>query len=275
MKTVTATQTKTKGVPPAVAAETLKQVATMQKTAVALADDVPEGAWGTENVSAKDIIIPKILLMQGQSSFVTEGIAMVGQLIDSVSKEVLGGAWGKDKNVPVEFIPFYTFRTWVESRKNGEKFDFVRQVPMTASNEDLPVEFTEGNDVMRRDRCINVYALLPRDLEAGAGYIPYVISFRRTSFTAGKKLSSFLSKLADFGKPAAAKIFRINVLDKENDKGKFKIFDIEQVSDTPKEYMAQAYKWYKKVQTSAVKVDDSDLKSEKVVEETSNDDITF
>jgi hypothetical protein len=257
-----------------------------QETQIAVAEAVgfspvvgsaPAGAWGSENISAKDFIIPKILLMQGQSSFVTEGSAMVGQLVDSVSRELLGGKWGRDNDKPLNFIPFYTFRTWVENEKKGDKFEYVRQLPMDAANEDLPLEYKDGDKIMRRDRCINVYVLLPEQLEAKQGILPYVISFRRTSYTAGKKLSTFLGKLADFNLPAAAKNFKLSVLQKENDLGKFCTFDVEMLKDSKPEHMSVAYEWYKRVKNSTVKVDDSDLKTaEKVVsEKVVGDDIEY
>jgi hypothetical protein len=227
---------------------------------------IASGAWGSENVSAKDFIIPKILLMQGTSTFVSEGTAMVGQLVDSVSRDLLGGRWGKDNDKPLDFIPFYTFKTWVENEKKGEKFEYVRQIPMDARNEDLPLEYNEGAKIMRRDRCINVYVLLPEMLDKKQGVIPYIVSFRRTSYQAGKKLSTFLAKLADFNKPAAAKNFRLSVLSKENELGKFCTFDLEQKGDTTAEHLQVAYDWYMKVKTTAMKIDDSDLKqTEKVV----------
>lgn len=274
MRTATTTKTtKSKGLPPAQAQQVLQDIAVQQaaSTEVGFVDD---GAWGSENISAKDFIIPKILLMQGQSTFVTEGTAMVGQLVDSVSRELLGGRWGKDNDKPVSFIPFYTFKTWIESEKRGERFEYVRQIPMDARNEDLPLEFTDDGKVMRRDRAINVYVLLPSMIEKGEGIIPYIISFRRTSYTAGKKLSTFIAKLADFKQPAAAKNFKLTVLQREKDNSKYGVFDIEMLGDTQAAHKKVAFDWYKKVKTTALKIDDSDLASEKVVSETP-DDITY
>jgi hypothetical protein len=273
MRTETTKTTKTKKS----AAAILNQVATLQAESLPA---IPTGAWGSENISAKDFIIPKILVMQGQSTFVTEGTAMVGQLVNSVSREVLGGKWGKDKDQPLNFICFYTFKTWIESEKRGDKFEFVRQIPMDARNEDLPVEYTENGKVMRRDRSINAYCLLPSDITKGEGVIPYIISFRRTSYQAGKKLSSFLGKLADFRQPAAAREFKLTVLQRENEKGKFCTFDIEMLGATQPAHLAVAYQWYQKVKSAALKIDDSDLRTEAdqtrdVSEAPTSDDITY
>ena len=59
-------------------------------------------AWGDAPVSARDIIIPKILAMQGLSELVTDGKAKFGDFVDSVTHQVLGSI---DK--PLEFVPFH------------------------------------------------------------------------------------------------------------------------------------------------------------------------
>lgn len=242
-----------------------------QNTAIAQVEGVPTSAWGAENVSSKDLIIPKILLMQGMSQLVADGKAAVGQLIDSVSGELLG-----DRSKPMPFIPFYTFKTWITSKKKGEKYEYVGQTPMDATNEDLPVEFSEGADLFRRDRCINVYVLTPAALEKKEGIIPYMISFRRTSYQAGKKLSTHIAKLADFNQPPAARNFLLSVGTKENEKGKFGVFDIEMKEATKPEHLKIAYDWYLKVKNTAVRVDDSDLRNDSVkAEKEESDDVSY
>lgn len=230
-----------------------KALVSAANTAVVAFEEAPESAWGAENISAQDIVIPKILLMQGMSKLVSDGRAAVGDLVDSITVEKLG-----NRKEPLSFIPFLTFKTWIESKKKGEKYEFVRQVPMDATNEDLPVEFTEGESIMRRDRSLNVYVLLPRDIARGEGVMPYVISFRRTSYQGGKTLATMIQKLAEFNKPAASKTFELIVADKENDKGKFVVLTVGEKGVTPRESMNLAYKWYKKVR-AGVKVDESDL----------------
>jgi hypothetical protein len=229
---------------------------TMAKTDIALA---PQGAWGSENVSSKDLIIPKILVMQGLSEAVSEGKAAIGDMIDSVSGEKIG-----NKANAVPFIPFYTFKTWIESVKKGDKYEYIRQIPMDATNEDLPVEYQVDGAMYRRDRCINCYVLLPTTLDSNGGVIPYLISFRRTSYTAGKKLSTFIAKLSDANQPAAAKNFALSVETKKNDKGTYMAFNVEPLEATKPEHLKVAYDWYLKVKNTSVKVDDSDLRSEKV-----------
>lgn len=251
-----------------------QEIVVAQTTAVTVAPEVPETAWGSENISGQDLVIPKLLVMQGMSKAVSDGLAAVGDIVDSLTMKKVG-----NRKEPVSFIPFYTYKTWIESRKKGEKFEYVRQVPMDATNEDLPVEYKDGETIMRRDRCINVYVLLSRDLKSDEAVMPYMISFRRTSYQAGKVLSTLIKKLAEFNKPAASKTFSLNVADKENEKGKFCILGVGEEGVTPNASMAIAYRWYKTV-LKGVKVDDSDLVSEVVpaarsASQESSDDISY
>lgn len=226
----------------------------------------PVGApvWGSSELNSKDLMIPKILLMQGLSDAVQDKNLDVdtGDMINSVTLEKLG-----DEKNPVEIIPIHIFKTWVVSFKpiKGNKFNYVKTEPMTASNENAALE-EEGVDedgnkgTWRRDRTINVYALVAKELAEG-GALPYVISFRRTSFTAGKKIATHFAKMGMIRQAPAAKSLMLKCTQEQNDLGTFYTYDVLPGRITTLEEVNTAFDWYKQISASAPKVDESDLKA--------------
>src|SRR3954471_23034774 len=71
-------------------------------TAVAMKAPVNMDDWGMPKLTAQDVVLPKILAMQGMSKLVTDGVAVMGEFRDSLNNVVLG-----DLKNPIEFIPFH------------------------------------------------------------------------------------------------------------------------------------------------------------------------
>ena len=115
-------------------------------------------------VLKSDIVIPKVLLMQGLSDLVAERKALQGDIVRSVTAEKLGD----DKN-PVEFIPL-TFQNLYlvseDQKGDGKKYEFRRYEPRTAANEDAPWDYIENGTKWKRTKVMNLFALLPRDMDA-------------------------------------------------------------------------------------------------------------
>lgn len=230
---------------------------------------IPVNDWGSEGISNSDILISKLLLMQGLSEKVSDGEASVGQIRDSVNNTLLGGFVKPKEMQPVQMICFSSFKTWVIFEKRGvgsdAKDEYVGTVPFSPENEGWAIsEIVNGVEV-RRDKCLNFYVLLPSEIEEGVAF-PYLVSFRRTSSYAGKKLATIAAKLKLFKKPLSSKVIELKVAAEENDKGKFFVFDVaDGRAATPKEIQT-AYEWYQTLKVATVKVDDSDLKSDKPAE---------
>ncbi len=214
------------------------------------------GLMGREQTDVKDIILPKILLMQGLSKFVADEKALMGEFRGSLDANLLG-----DKATPLEVIPFHVTKTWIIF----ENDEYSKQVPWSPENSDW--EWTGEAKVdnrvvkIRRDQSLNVYVLLPKEVTEGL-YLPYVVSFRRTSYTAGKKLVTAKEKLKRFGRPLASKAFLLSAKKEENDKGSFYVWDIEQGRDTTIEEMGAVKPWFDMAQSSLLKVDETDLQEE-------------
>ena len=216
-----------------------------------------DAAWGeAPTLSAQDILIPKILAMQGLSDFVTDGEAKFGEFRDSVTKELLGSI---DK--PVEVIPFKMEKVWIEYTKKGDKFEFAGVVPITPANEGLELEFTKDGKECRRDRCMNFYVLLASETEK-AGALPKIVSFRRTSSRAGKQLATMMYVTnRNAGLSPAGKVVALGGSKESNDKGTYVILNITEKEETTEAQVAVALKWLTTLRGSAHKVDNADLGS--------------
>lgn len=234
----------------------------MDKAAKALVA-TEEQTFGIEGVDSKDILIPKLLVMQGLSKLVVEDKAQMGDFVDSVNGEILGSAREKAPK-PVTIIPIKTFKTWIEYEKiDDKKLEFRGIVPMDETNANWPLEEVKDGRDMRRDRCINFYVLLkdkPDDL-------PYLMTFKRTSYRAGMKLATHFKKCelaALRGKPVppAATMFDVTATKTSNDQGTFYVFDVVQKEATAPEHLKLAWEWFQMFRTASVKVDNSDLQAD-------------
>jgi hypothetical protein len=147
--------------------------------------------WGMP-VSARDIIIPNIYLMQPMSEKVTAGDAAFGDFRESLSNEKLG-----DFKEGFDVVPLMLEKLWVEFDDSDDldEKEYLRTVPVTPANEALPYEDQEKDQEtgkmrkIARDLVFRFYVLLLKDLEMGTA-LPHIISFRRTSLRAGKQLAT-------------------------------------------------------------------------------------
>jgi len=222
-------------------------------------------AWGTENIDASDILIPRILLMQGLSEYVADDKAQMGDIVLSTTGEKVGG---KDK--PMSFIPICHSKAWVLSEKVGQKYEFRGTEPLTPSNNELPLEFQTQGIMWRRDRCLNFYVVLPEHIQrekmaiekASKGelpdpndaLLPCVLSFRRTSYGTGKELVTHFSKCAHFKLPPAVSMFNLTSEKQSNDQGTFYIFKLALGGKSDAHHIQTAKQWYDIISKSKVKV---------------------
>lgn len=224
---------------------------------------------GTEEILSSAIVIPKVLLMQGLSDLVAEGNAVMGEMVKSTTGEKLGNSEN-----PVEFIPLTYNLTWVLSEKIGQKFEYRGQEPLTAANQDLPWEFEKNGAQWKRTKSLNLFALLTKDVKAekeelakadlgempdpDKALLPVMMSFRSTSFTAGKNLVTHFAKAKKFGLPGHVSTLKLKCTREKNDKGTYFVFGVEHSGKTPREDFAVCDYWRTIVATKHVQVDESD-----------------
>lgn len=265
------------------------QVAKAETTAVATSAP-PQAPSG---ILPSDVIIPRLLLMQGTSDFVKDRIKtpsgatiQLGDMVKSTTKEVLG-----NPEQPLEFIPLAEpAPTWINECKpvGGNRYEFRGIEPRTAKNDTLPWNYiadkdkrevpagTPGALEWRRVKCLSLFALLPSDIKAYAeemkkaeagempdlskALTPILITFRSTGFNAGKEVVTFFSQAQQFNQPAwKYKLQLGNFLDK-NDQGTFYVFKVDRAKPAPvaKEDLQHVQYWANIVATTTLRVDETD-----------------
>lgn len=206
----------------------------------------------------KDIMIPRILLMHGTSTLVGQQKAIQGDIIDSVSAEVLAKS-GK----PVELIPIkqldkeWNVEKYVERGKQG-KYEFERTDPWDESLKN-ELEFTENGEKFRRNARLSFYVLLARD--AKSNHLPYMISFQRTSYTAGRNIASFFSealfafKKGDKKSIPMSQVFELGCSVQQGDMGAYYVMDCKRGRIASEEELEKAKYWFTQLRTKNYKVD--------------------
>ena len=236
----------------------MKKEIVKQETGTELTTAQELNAWGVQEISSQDILIPKILCMQGLSQFVADGNAQIGEFRDSVNGTLLGSI-----SNPIKFIPVHIDKVWVLSKKTGDRYKFSHMEPVTRENENFAWDFTdEQGELWRRDYTMNCYCILPIDVDHGMP-MPYTISFRRTSLRAGKKLfTQMYVRNRQAGKVPPAMVMQLSGKREKNDLGTFIVLDCEMHSASNQDEIAAAFDLYKTIQGGNVRVDHSDLEAE-------------
>lgn len=213
-----------------------------QTTALSAIPQDLEGAWGAEEASGEDILVPKLLLMHGQSKLVQRGEKNIGDLVRSTTGETLASR--KEK---VLVIPFQMWKSWRVSEmvgdKNGVQAQWRREEPWTAKNTDDAWEFTEDGKDMRRDRSYNFYGLLIKDLESGEAF-PIRLSFVRTSKKAGNTIADFFAKCKATKTPPATQVWEVGSDLIEGKDNSYLTFTAKIARKTEMGELRQARFWY-------------------------------
>ena len=181
-----------------------KEVTKKTSTDVAISQaDLAE--WGDQDISSNDIMISKILPMQGMSKLVMDRKAQLGEYRDSVTGELLGSI-----DDPLEFIPFHVDRLWLVQKEINGKFEFQGFEPITRENEDRQWEQMENGSKFRYDWNYMFYVILPKDVQDGIP-TPYIVNFRRTSVKGGKKImTQMFVRNEQVGKTPASTAMKLN-----------------------------------------------------------------
>ena len=243
--------------------------------------DVAVNQTQTSGILASDVIIPQLLLMQGLSDFVTERKAQFGDIVRSTTAEKVG-----DPDKAIDFIPLAAPKSaWVLEQKNSQgKFEYRRTIDRNASNETAPWSYmgdVGGNEVLpgtpgatewRRVKRLSVYAILPQDIAAEAAELakiakgempdlskalcPVMISFRSTSFNAGKDIVTFFTQAASFNMDAWKYMLKLSCYLEKNDQGTFYVYKVDRAhpKPVPADQLATVQKWASIVSNTQVRV---------------------
>lgn len=191
--------------------------------------------WGMEGLSNNDMVIPRIQLMQALSQSVKDEKAKAGDILSSQG-ELLAA---RGKFVPI--IPVMTFREWiindVSEGKGKEKF--LSRFPVTGENERLPVEGDINGVPITRTKNLNYFVLLPNHLDE----LPYLISFRKMSYQAGKSLSTMIQIQGFKRKPFASMVYLLGSRSETRGKNSYYVFTVNSDRETTEQELEAAKKW--------------------------------
>lgn len=239
-----------------------------QSTALALSDMME-----STGITASDLVIPKLLLMQNTSEYVGDGKAVLGDIVNSQTMEVVGSL-----KTPCEIIPLKMYKTWRIYDVSSKSPRFIRQEAVTRSNEKLPWDDVENGTPIRRDQCINFFALIKTELDTGNDF-PCAISFRRSSFSTGKQLATQLFRMTMQGKLPYSESVMLGVKKEKNDTNYYSVYTMSKGAELTKEQQASAAKWLSMLSSVSYKVDDeSEEKTQSQKKPTvvvSQDDVGF
>jgi hypothetical protein len=216
--------------------------------------------WEAPAISTQDIIIPKILPMQGLSVAVAEGRAQMGEFRDSLNNTLLGTITS-----PVHLIPFFMDKAWdiLEEQADGS-FKWAKTVPVVENpasadyNDNWKWEAEVNGIKVKNVRRFNFYMLRPEEVADGSS-VPYIFSFKSTSIKEGKKLfTQMYMRNIKAGLPPAAYTIKVGGVRQKNDKGIFIVpqYTIDRKA-TPEE-LQECLMWIKTIKSGRVKVDNSD-----------------
>ena len=208
-------------------------------------------AWGAEGAVKEDILVPRLQLMHELSQKVKDRKAEPGDIINSTTGEKLAR-----EGEPIEMIAFTTFREWnvVEVDDRGRDKKLIQKMPITPENEHLAIEGVEDGKPFRRIRTINFFVLLPSKLND----LPFLVTFRKSGYYAGRKLSTHFQECAMKKVPPASQIYTLSSYEKSWEGNTFKCFDVAPGRPTQADELAVARKWYDTFKQSEVKVQEED-----------------
>lgn len=234
-----------------------KAITKKKETAIQTSMEL-DADWGAPEISSNDIAIPYVYLMQFMSDKVKDQEAKFGELRDDASNTLLGG-----NGTPLEMVPFYLERKWVEYDCSGNQKKYLQSYPVTPENDNLPYDDGE----LQRDRVYYFYCLPTNDLESA---IPFVLPLRRTSATTARHIATQMyTKNRQAGKSPAAYSILIDSAKKEGDKGTYAITTYSVGRETTKEEQSTCLTWLKSVKAgTAVAGEDIESSGGKTEEKT-------
>ena len=236
-------------------------------------------------VLRSDILVPYVIVGQGTSEAVKDRKVQLGDIYRSTSLEILGNP---DKPIEAIFL-HYPRALWViEAKQRGsDRFQFVRQEPRNAANEtdswsfwcdDEGTEVDEGSKGAiehRRVKQLLVFAILPADIMAAEvemkkaeegelpdptkALTPVLLSFRSTSYKAGKEICTFFAQAESMKVPVWKYTLSVGCVLEKNDDGSFYVWKVDRTKAkaVKKDYWEQIQTWVNLVGQGGLKADDA------------------
>jgi len=211
--------------------------------------NIPEN-FGSECGGSEDVVIPYLMLAQGNLDFIREGKAAQGDIVDSDTKTPVA-KFGQE----IEVIPFYLVKYWrVDKTVNGKTmkdrvfpFHAIEHAEWKGTKESIK----ENGEDKTRYLCYMMYCLNAKNLSA----LPYTVVFKKGSMFTGKFVSGYFNKCGRAQKTPASNVLKLSAKSATNplNNAVFFKFDTVEGRVTSLEEKIAAYEWYQIVAKSAAK----------------------
>lgn len=207
---------------------------------------IPVGAWGAEDCSKADVLIPRLNLMQAISPQVQDQKCRAGVFLNSVTGLV---------HESLEIIPITMNREFIlmDATDDPKQPDYVSREPITAQNESAPLEYIDKGKSMVRIKQLNLLCLSVDDLDG----LPLMIGFKKSGMYAGKVISTHFQSSALKAQPGARLTFKLSSEKRMNGKNDYCVPVFSAGRPTSPEELAKAYFWFQSWKSSSVKVDEA------------------
>lgn len=211
--------------------------------------------WDADVTDMSDVLIPQLKLMQPGSGLVVDGKAAFGDIINSVTNEVVCKSGGT-----IDLIPIMIYKEWAHwevttDPKTGKDVStFLYKEPWAPSNANYPK--TEEKDGKRYAHVavINCFMCSADNLEE----LPYLVSFQKTSYTAGRALSTHFQMGQAKKYIPWSQVFCLSTIKQKRDTQNWCIFDVTSLKQCTTEQYKVAEKWRATLTQSKVQVDEAD-----------------
>lgn len=184
---------------------------------------------GAERVTNEDLILPKVLLMQGLSKMVESHGKVAGQFVNSLTEQTLTNL----EFIPMIYSKFFNVVEW--AKVNGkDKSTFLFRT-FDANDQRLVGKrmFNSDKGKAEVETVLNFLSLMDGQ--------PCIIPFSKTSTRGGQKLLTFqkLSKQALF-----ANKYKLVAVKQTNDSGTFYVKDVQLIGPIEGDELAEAESAY-------------------------------
>ena len=225
-----------------------KEVAKKESTAVSIPTDL--SAWGEVEASSRDMQLPKILVTQGLSQLAIEGLAKLGDLVNSMTREIVG-----DTKKPFKFLPFHCERIFYVSKFVDGSWKFHTIDPVTPQNINTEYEVIKDGMKFKYEFTQNFYCMTEEMS------LPCVVAFKGQSSRGGKNLftTMFMANRA-LGLAPCDKWMDLNVAVEKNAKGSFAVINPTPSTKATQEQQESCLTWLKVIKESKPTVVDEETR---------------
>lgn len=207
----------------------------------------PMEVFGDDGLDTSDLLISRLSLCQPLSKLVSEGRALPGEIVDSVSGEVL-----VKKGQSLEIIPVASYKEWNVLHLIDNQWKFIQKVPFTIKTATWAKEAVTPEGIqVRNDLAMNFFVLIAGKEQE----FPYLLSFKRSSYYAGRKISTAIQKNLMLKRNISSTSFDLKSSLQTFDKFNFFVFDVEKKKDTTKEQMDIAKVWNERLSKAKANVE--------------------